>query len=233
MNSLQEPNLQDLEKSRVARIRDAIENEILSGLLTPGSKLSEEAIGNAHGASRTPVREALQQLASKGLVELRARAGAFVAQVDVTALAEMFETMSFLESACATLAAMRHSAEDREVLTTAHQACVAAAAANDPEKFYAANAHFHECVYEACHNRYLSAQTLALRNRLEVYRKEATFHAGLIALTMREHEEIIRAIFEMDGDQAGRRMRSHLDTLRDDAVSMATTMRRVSSARAA
>jgi DNA-binding GntR family transcriptional regulator len=215
------------DKTRVDVIRDAVESDIVSGRLAPGLKLNEEAIAAHHGASRTPVREALQQLASKGLVELRSHAGAFVAQLTVTDLAEMFETMSFLESACAALAAMRHTTEDRRLLAAAHQRCAEAAARDDPDSFYIANAHFHERIYAASQNGYLCAQTIALRNRLEVYRRETTFHPGLIALTMREHEEIIRAIFDMDEAAAARKMRGHLDTLRDDAVSMARTMRRM------
>jgi DNA-binding GntR family transcriptional regulator len=215
---------------RVDRIRAAIEQDIVSGRIAPGQKLNEEAIAATHGASRTPVREALQQLSSTGLIELRPHAGAFVAQLSVSQLAEMFEAMSYLESACAALAAVRHTTEDRRKLAAAHEACAQAAAREDPDAFYAANAVFHECVYAASHNAYLSAETVRLRNRLEVYRRASTFHPGLIALTMREHDEIIRAIFDMDEAAAGRKMRTHLDTLRDDAVSMAKAMMRLAGA---
>jgi DNA-binding GntR family transcriptional regulator len=219
----------DSDKSRVEFIREAVERDIVAGRLVPGVKLNEESLGAHHGASRTPVREALRQLASKGLVELRSNLGAFVAQPNVTELAEMFEVMSFLESACAALAAVRHTAEDRRLLAAAHERCAESAARNDPDAFYAANARFHECIYAASHNRYLQAQTIALRNRLEVYRRESTFHPGLIALTMREHKEILDVIFEMDAPSAAAKMRSHLDTLRDDAVSMHKAVRRPAS----
>jgi DNA-binding GntR family transcriptional regulator len=216
----------DADQSRVEFIRESVERDIVAGRLVPGVKLNEESIAARHGASRTPVREALRQLASKGLVELRSNLGAFVAQPSVTELAEMFEVMSFLESACAALAAVRHTAEDRRLLAAAHERCAESASRNDPNAFYAANARFHECIYSASHNSYLQAQTIALRNRLEVYRRESTFHPGLIALTMREHKEILEVIFEMDATSAAAKMRSHLDTLRDDAVSMHKAVRR-------
>ena len=69
---------------------------------------------------------------------------------------------------------------------------------------------------------------MQLGNRLEPYRREATFHPGLMALTMAEHERILGAILAMDETAAGTQMRTHLDTLRDDVVSMATAMQRVS-----
>ena len=173
------------------------------------------------------MREALQQLASQGLIQLRAHAGAFVARLTLLDLAEMFEAMAFLEAACATLAARRHTADDRRLLSAAHDACAKAAQTDDPDVFYAANARFHECVYAASHNSYLAGRTLQLGKRLEAYRREATFHPGLMSLTMTEHERILGAIFAMDQVAAGQHMRSHLDTLRDDAVSMAHATQRV------
>lgn len=215
-----------MTKTRTDRIRQAIERAIVSGRLEPGTKLDENALAARHGASRTPVREALQQLASQGLIQLRAHAGAFVASLSVVELAEMFEAMAFLEAACAALAARRHTAQDRRLLAAAHEACAKAARKGDPDAFYIANARFHECIYTASHNGYLAGQTLQLGNRLEAYRREATFHPGLMSMTMAEHERIMQAIFDMDETVAGQQMRSHLDTLRDDAVSMARATQR-------
>jgi DNA-binding GntR family transcriptional regulator len=214
--------------TRSDRIRQAIEREIISGALGPGTRLDEDSLAARHGASRTPVREALQRLASQGLIELRAHAGAFVAIPTVVELAEMFETMSFLEAACAALAARRHTAQDRRLLAAAHEVCGKAARIDDPVAFYAANGSFHGCIYAAGHNGYLAAQTVQLGNRLEAYRREATFHPGLMSLTMAEHERIMHAIFEMDEAAASTQMRGHLDTLRDDVVSMAKAMQRAS-----
>jgi DNA-binding GntR family transcriptional regulator len=215
-------------RTRSDRIRHAIERDIVSGKLMPGTKLDEDALAARHGASRTPVREALQQLASQGLIELRAHSGAFVATLTVVELAEMFEAMAFLEAACAALAARRHTARDRQLLAAAHDTCAKAARRKDPEAFYVANAGFHERIYAASHNGYLAARTVQLRNRLEAYRREATFHPGLMSLTMAEHERIMRAIFDMDETAAAKQMRSHLDTLRDDAVSVAMAMQKAS-----
>lgn len=221
------------KKTRVLRIREAIEHDIVAGKLTPGMKLDEEALAARYDASRTPVREAFQQLASQGHIELRPHMGAFVAKLSITELVEMFETMAFLEAACAALASRRHTDEDRKQLAAAHEACLKAAKRKDPDAFYAANARFHECIYAASHNDYLAAETLRLRNRLEAYRRESTFHAGLMTLTIGEHEKILQAILAMDEAAAASRMRGHLDTLRDDAVSMAKALMRANGEKAA
>lgn len=220
-------------KTRLPNIRASIEHDIFSGRLTPGTKLDEEALAAKFGASRTPVREALQQLASQGHVELRPHVGAFVAQMSVSELGQMFEAMSFLESACAGLAAIRHTAADRQQLGDAHAACVRAAKKCDPTAFYAANSHFHECIYAASHNDYLRTETLRLGRRLDAYRRALTFHSGLMTLTIKEHETILQSILEMNEAAAASSMRVHLDTLRDDAVSMAQAFERVTQKKAA
>lgn len=207
--------------TRTDRIRMAIERDIVSGKLGPATKLDEDTLAAHHGASRTPVREALRLLASKGLIEIRAHAGAFVTTLSVVDLAEMFEAMALLEAGCAALAARRHNVYDRKVLAAAHKACTKAARNNDPEAFYIANARFHQCIYAASHNGYLVAQTIELGNRLEAYRRQATFHHGLMTITIAEHEQIMQAILAMDEATAGMYMRGHFDTLRNDIVSVA------------
>ena len=207
-------------ESRSEEIRVALERDILSGRLPPGTKLEEEALGAHYGASRTPVREALKQIASDGLVHLRPRQGAFVAQLTVGKLVEMFEVMSLLEADCAALASRRHTVADRTVLAAADKACKRAAKRNEPAEFYRANRDFHECIYRATHNAFLEEQTVTLRNRLEVYRRETTFHPGLMTVSLTEHKRILEAIFAMDETAAASHMRGHLDTLRNDAVAM-------------
>ena len=63
---------------RSDELRDEIEEEILTGLLRPGERLEEAQLAHRFGVSRTPIREALLQLAANGLVEFRPRRGAVV-----------------------------------------------------------------------------------------------------------------------------------------------------------
>jgi DNA-binding GntR family transcriptional regulator len=207
--------------TRAHAIRAALEHDIISGKLEPGSKLEQESLAERFGVSRTPVREALKLLTSGGLVEIKPRKGVCVAQLTVVGLAEMFETMAYLEASCAAMDGRRNSMADRAALTAAHQSCDRASRRGDPDAFYKANVEFHECIYRASHNGFLEAQTVALRDRLEAYRREATFHPGLMTRSMEEHQRMLDAILAMDEDGASKQMRLHLDTLRNDAISMA------------
>ena len=93
--------------------------------------------------------------------------------------------MAYLEAACAELVAHRHTEEDRGQLTAAHAACIKAEKKNGSDAFYDSSC-FHERIYAASHNEFVRADMLSLRNRLEAYRRASTFHAGLMALTIKD-----------------------------------------------
>jgi DNA-binding GntR family transcriptional regulator len=112
-------------KNRSHFLRDAIEDLIATGDLHPGDHLDETELATRFGVSRTPIREALIQLASMGLVMIRPRRGAVVAEVAPEQLVEMFEVMAELEAMCGRLAARRMSSDDQAVLQSAHNACPA------------------------------------------------------------------------------------------------------------
>ena len=213
-------------RTRASQITESLELDILSGTLPPGIRLDEEGIGRRFGVSRTPVREAFKHLASAGLIELKPHTGAYVARLTVASLVEMFEMMAILESACARLAARRHGKADRDALEAAHEACRKAARRKDPARFYEANAHLHEAIYRASNNAYVEGQALALRGRLEAYRRSTTFHEGLMERSMVEHQRVIDAILAMDEAAAAAHMDSHVDTLRTDAVAMVEALSR-------
>ena len=94
-------------KSRSEELRETIEEMIAVGTLAPGHHLDETELATKFGVSRTPIRETLIQLASMGLVVIRPRRGAVVAELGPQQLVEMFEVMSELEATCARLAARR------------------------------------------------------------------------------------------------------------------------------
>ena len=89
------------------RVREALENAIVDGRYPPGSRLDPEALAREFDCSRTPIREALQQLEASGLVRVAAKRGTFVSEWSVEELAERFEVMAELEAMCARLAARR------------------------------------------------------------------------------------------------------------------------------
>jgi len=191
-------------------LRASLEAEIFSGLLVPGERLDETKLAQRFGVSRTPVREALVQLAASGLVESRPRQGAVVAAIGVQELLHMFEVMAELEAMCARLAARRATPEQQAAIETTHRACQDAARAGDPEAYYDVNRVFHETLYEGANNGYLAETTRALRNRLGAYRRFQLRRPGRIPQSLAEHDAVVAAILAGDPEAAAEAMRGHV-----------------------
>src|SRR3954451_7687434 len=105
--------------SEAMRVRLA--DEITSGHLKPGGEIDEQAVAERFGVSRTPVREALRDLAALGLVEIEPRRGVRVATLTSERLGEMFEVMAETEAMCARLATHRMTAVERFALQALHR----------------------------------------------------------------------------------------------------------------
>jgi DNA-binding GntR family transcriptional regulator len=195
---------------RSEELREAIEERIATGAYPPGSRLDESELAQQFGVSRTPVREALIQLASGGLIEMRPRRGAVVAQVDPQRLVEMFEVMAELEAMCGRLAARRISPGEEAKLREAHAAAGGALNAGDPDRYYYLNETFHQIICEASHNGFLAEQAAALRRRLRPYRRLQLRVRDRVRNSFSEHEGIVAAILAGDGDRAAELLRQHV-----------------------
>jgi DNA-binding GntR family transcriptional regulator len=191
-----------------AYVRESIENAIAWGIRLPGERLDEQQLAMEFGVSRTPVREALQQLAAAGFVDLRPRRGAIVAMPSAERLYEMFEVMAELEAMCARLAARRISPEGVVELVAAHEACAARVASADD--YYSANETFHQVIYRLAGNGFLASEALALQKRLRPFRRLQLRVAGRISTSLAEHEAIVEAIRAGDGEAASNAIRSHV-----------------------
>jgi DNA-binding GntR family transcriptional regulator len=195
-----------------------LEEQILSGALPPGFRLDEQNLAQRHKVSRTPVREALRQLASTGLVEMRSRQTPIVATLTIPTLIQMFQVMAELEGLCARLATRRITPERLAALRTLHDKLESSLREGDPNTFYEVNREFHEHIYEAAENAFLADQTRMLRNRVAPYRRHVTFRPGRMTSTIPEHKSVIDAIAEGDAEAAGRAMRDHVNLLGDNLV---------------
>ncbi len=193
-----------------ASLREQIEEMIAVGVYKPGQHLDETELAARFGVSRTPIRETLIQLSSMGLVVIRPRRGAIVAELGPQQLVEMFEVMSELESTCGRLAARRMTPEEQKALLAAHEACQAAMRAHEPDDYYYKNEVFHEAIYAGSHNQFLIEQTRNLYRRLRPYRRLQLRVRDRLANSYREHEGVVQAIVSGDGDLAARLLRDHV-----------------------
>ena len=100
--------------SKVEEVYSLIEEKIITMELAPGELISENELAKELGFGRTPVREALQQLARQYLVEVMPRRGIRVTEIDIKVQMRLIEVRSVLEQLQAKLAAKRATSEQRQ-----------------------------------------------------------------------------------------------------------------------
>jgi DNA-binding GntR family transcriptional regulator len=191
--------IRDVPLARV--IRNEVLASILRGELAPGDRITEPVIAARLGVSRVPVREALRDLESTGLVEARKHAGVFVRQVSPQETAELYELRAILDAhAGRTLAA----APDPVVIASLRgllKNMEVAVAALDVTAYYEVNLHFHWQIIVAAGNEQTCHIYRGIVQKLHLVRlRNLSSDTGMLE-SLREHHAIVEAIAA--GDMRG------------------------------
>jgi DNA-binding GntR family transcriptional regulator len=205
-------------------LRLQLADEIVRGTLPPGAALDETALARRFRVSRTPVREAIRQLAASGLIESRPYRGSLVAQPNHDHLMGMFEAMAELEALCAGLGAARITPAERAALAAAHEQLRALVQSGDPQRYHEVNEAFHSTIYAGAHNPYLAEITLATRVRVQPFRRAQFRNLGRLAKSHFEHDLVVTAIMRGDREGAAKAMRDHIITVREEYEVYALSM---------
>ena len=199
--------------TRAKGLRDLLADEIVNGLLAPGAPLEEVELARRFGVSRTPVREAIRDLAASGLVEVRPHRSAIVSLPSLQKVYGMFEMLAELEALCAQFAAARMTNIERRRLTELHEHLSALVRDGDPERYHHGNEEFHALIYAGSHNDYLEEMTLTTRTRISPFSQAQFRTLGRLALSHAEHERVVTAIMRGDQPLAMSEMRAHIATV--------------------
>lgn len=195
-----------------SRVIAEMRQRIIAGDVEPGSMISEQAISEEFGVSRTPVREALKQLQTEGLIEIRPRVGTFVSAPSRREIIELFEMKELLEGAAARLLAQRGRVPELDRLQD--NLCEADhAVAEDDRSRYAELVHeFHDLLILGADNLKLADHYRTLMNQLAYARLVTTSlsQPGRPLESEREHHNVLELILAKDGDSAERVMREHV-----------------------
>jgi DNA-binding GntR family transcriptional regulator len=202
--------------TRAEELRLQLADEIVRGVLAPGAALDETDLARRFNVSRTPVREALRQLAASGLIDARAHRGAVVARPSVERLTGMFEAMAELEALCASLAAERMTPRERQRLEAVHEELRLLSYAGNPDRFHEVNERFHNTIYAGSQNTYIAEMTLATRVRVQPFRRAQFRNLGRLAKSHAEHDRVVVAIMRGDRTGAAAAMRAHIELVRDE-----------------
>ena len=196
----------------VDEIVEQLADAIVAGLFKPGERLDEIGLATRFSVSRTPIREALGQLAAMGLVSRRPNRGAVVAQFSPEHLVNLIEVMAELEGTCARLAAERMSGLERQRLETEHLRAAQMVRLDQRDLYAAHDTLFHARVQAGAGNPRLSEMAALSRSRLTPFRADLFADPNRLARSYEEHEMIVTAILRADGDTAEKLMREHILT---------------------
>jgi len=195
-----------LHSQLVGTLRDMI----VEIQLAPGERIDEKSLCESFGVSRTPLREALKVLASEGLVELPPNRSARTTPITRRGVEELFEIISWLDLNGAKAAAEKATAEDIKRLRDIHRQLLRHYDAGERTEYFRLNREFHLGIIELAGNAVLSAvyaglMAQAQRARYVAIQSQAHWDRGI-----EEHERILDALADHDGEAAGRLLFEHV-----------------------
>lgn len=195
-----------LHEELTERLRDMI----IEGVLTAGEKVPERALCEKLGVSRTPMREALKVLAADGLLTLEPNRGARVRAMTLDDLEEVFPPMGALEALAGELACKHISDAQFAELKQAHMSMLEHYRNGDKPGYFMLNQRIHELIVEAAHNPTLASMYRLLASRVRRARYVANLSTERWAQAVKEHEAILGALEQRDGELLGALLKQHL-----------------------
>lgn len=198
--------LSPLSQQAYQRLRD----KIVMLHLAPGAPLNEATLMAELQLGRTPIREAVQRLASEGLITLRPRRGAFVADLSITDLQQIFEVRRVIEGYAAVLAAERATAADCATLRTALAQLQNGDSNGDTQLHMEIDRQFHRALARSAHNKYLETTLSRLYHLNLRLWFLALAKIGPMRESIEELQRVIDAIERHDGPAAESAIRDHI-----------------------
>jgi DNA-binding GntR family transcriptional regulator len=193
-------------QSRSQYVYEIVRQIIQDGHFARGDRVREEEIAAALGVSRTPVREALQRLQSRGLLEF-AEGRLVVAELTQQQTLELYAMRESLEGCAARLAA-QHAADFQ--IIRMRKLCEQFEDAPDLRRMASINRDFHQTIYEAAQNRYLIQTLDELHDALALLRNTTFAIPERAPLAAAEHRDIVDAIQNRNAEESERLARHHI-----------------------
>jgi len=191
------------QKDAYSLILEAIDSHVYR----PGDRLVESDLADRFGVSRTPIREALQRLETQSLLTRDGRS-LIVASLDHTQMAELYVVRGELEGLAAKLAARHATPEEVRVLRDMVEAD--RALVGNPTALARANKRFHKQIHLASHNRFLVQQLDLVHRSMALLATTSLAADGRGEDALSEHDAIVRAIEQGNGDAADKALRDHI-----------------------
>lgn len=203
------------ETTEVLNIYQAVSQKILSGEYPEGYRLVEAKLASTFGVSRTPVRCAIERLASEGLVKHNMNRGAVVRQMSIEEVQTLFIVREVNEALIAKLASQKVSPKDVVYLHGVLDEMRQSLQEEDLRKYYDLSHNIHLHIMDIAQNEFLKEFIIKL------YRMTYRYHIGIMLLPGRakqsfeEHKMIVDAVLSKNPELAEETMKNHIQKISD------------------
>lgn len=209
-----------LHRTLSAAIADRLRAAILDGEHAAGTQLRQDALAEAYGVSRIPVREALFQLEAEGLVRIVPHKGAIVTGLSMEEVDDVFDLRVMLEPRLLADAIPRMTAADFARGEAAQRAFEAMVASGEIAGSGALNAAFHTALYAAARLPKTASIVAGLLQTSERYTRLQLSSPRALAKAGREHRGLLAACLARDVRSARTLLAAHVEGVRTDLASV-------------
>jgi DNA-binding GntR family transcriptional regulator len=203
------------EPRRSADSSDRAYNEIRERLvefrLKPDQRLNELKLSREFGLSRTPIREALNRLASEGFLTVTPNKGFFVRSLSIEGTINLYELRSIIE--CAGFRLLCERADDEQIarLATFWSKVVDGYGDNHPDVILTLDEEFHTLICELSGNPEIVTQLVALNARIRFIRRIQIKHSANNSEQINSHTQIVAAALARDAERGVALLREHIE----------------------
>ena len=191
-------------------VAERLRAQIFERAIEPGAWIDEQKLAVEYGISRTPLREALKVLATEGLVTMKPRRGAYVAEMSRDDVDQVYRLLALLEADAVADVARHASDEQLAQLQALHDLLERQVRQRDA--FFATNERFHMALLDIAGNRWRTQIVTDLRKVMKLNRHHSLFKQGRLADSLGEHRLLMDAIEARDATKATRLMRAHFES---------------------
>ncbi|MCL2492705.1 MAG: GntR family transcriptional regulator [Clostridiales bacterium] len=195
-----------LSNELAARIRI----EILTERFLPGDKVTEQSFSERYGVSRTPVREALRNLETEGLIEMIPNRGAFIVGITETEIKDLYALRMNAETQAVRWAVERRTKGEMEALEESLDFMVFYTERLDAKRMRSINAGFHHRIAAAAHNRILLDELNRMQEYLRYSVRVLPYREEDLPAILEEHKKIFAAFTKKDPEKGAAAMQTHI-----------------------
>lgn len=200
--------LQTGTSTRTEQLAEAIRRDIVSDVLRPGTRLTEEALAEQYGLSRTPVREVLRMLAREQLLVYAPRAGYVVATVNLDEMDDLYSVRVAIEEQVATRIVRTEAIG--ELLGLVEFWSQAPAEPVGDVRMVFVDEHFHETLAKASGSTVFGEMLRNINHRLHALRMRDFLDPERVRRTYEQHFAILRGLLDRDDRLARSLLRAHI-----------------------